>query len=265
MAHLVITGASTGIGRAVAVGLADRFDRVTVVGRDPIRHQATLAAVAARGAEPRLVEADLGSLRSVAQAASQIAEGVDVLVANAGVAGSRGTTEDGFERHFGVNHLAHHLLTTALADQIRQRVVVVSSNAHFEASGLNFDTVVAPTRSLTGMSEYRVSKLANVLFGRVLAERRPFVTAVVHPGVVATDIWRRIPWPIRPLVTRRMITPEQGAVAVIAAAVDAGVQSGGYYSRRELREPSRAARDDALAAELWERSENWVRPFREAS
>ena len=242
--------------------LAEDFDRITLVGRSPERHATILDALRGTGPAATLVECELGSLASVAAAAEAISGTIEVLIANAGVGGRRGITEDGFEIHFGVNHVAHHLLITELAARITDRVVVVSSNAHYDSNGLDLDRVHGRTSSFTGFREYRDSKLANVLDGVEMARRHPFATHVVHPGVTATDIWRRIPWPLRPLFTRRMAGPEQGADTPAWAARAAGLESGGYYARRTLRSPSDLADDDDAACELWERTEAWVSPFR---
>jgi retinol dehydrogenase 12 len=260
--HLVITGASGGIGRATALRLASDFGRITFVGRDANRHAPVMDATARVGARSELVECELTSLRSVADAAASIVDPVDVVVANAGVGGRRGITEDGFELHFGVNHLAHHLLITELADRILDRVVVVSSNMHHDATGVDVQQLRRPTASFTGIPEYRNSKLANVLAGRQLARRYPFATHIVHPGLVATGIWRRIPWPLRPLLTRRMASSEVGADTPSWAAIADGLASGGYYSRRTLQPPSALAQDDEAGSRLWETSEEWVAGFR---
>lgn len=263
--HLVVTGASRGIGAAAVSQLADHFRRMTLIGRDPARYRPVTDHLAERGVETQLIECDLSSLQSVAEAARAVDGRVDVVLANAGVAGQRAETADGFEIHFGVNHLAHHLLVTSLMDRIEGRVVIVSSNAHYESAGLDLDAMRRSTRSLTGFREYRDSKLANVLFGRELARRHGFGVHVVHPGVTATDIWRRIPWPIRPLFTRRMAGPEEGADTPTWACVEEGLESGGYYARRTLRRPSPQAMDDEAASRLWERSESWVQPYREGN
>ena len=267
MSHLLITGASAGIGHAAALEMASTFSHITIIGRDPARHDGLLSRLRNEGADARLVECDLTSLDAVAEAAARVREGwtIDVLIANAGVAGARGTTQDGFEVHFGVNHLAHHLLVTELADRLTDRVVVVASNAHYASDGLRYDRVRERTKSLTGFAEYQDSKLANVLFGRELARRFGFASQIVHPGVVATRIWRRIPWPIRPLVTRRMATPAEGAETVTWAATADGLESGGYYAAKTRHEPSAQAVDQDAAIELWEQTEEWLAPFRRST
>src|SRR5207248_1708186 len=129
------------------------------------------------------------------------------LINNAGVAGQRGLTAQGFELAFGINHLGHFLLTTLLVDRLREtggaRVVNVSSDSHYQAKGIDFDAVRQPTKSMTGMREYAVSKLANVLFTQELARRVPaseLGAYAVHPGVIASDIWRRVPGPARSMM-----------------------------------------------------------------
>lgn len=260
--HLAITGASSGIGRHTVLALADGFERITLIGRSVPRHEAVVDELRALGHDPHLLECDLTSLGEVGRVAAAIDSPLSVVVANAGVAGGRGVTQDGFELHFGVNHLAHHLLVTELLDSISDRVVTVSSNAHLDAEGVDLAAVRGRTRSLTGFPEYRASKLANVWFGRELARRSTIASYVVHPGLAATDIWRRIPWPVRPLLTRRMASPQEGAQTSIWAATADGLESGGYYVRCAPRPPSGSALDQTAASELWERSEEWVEPFR---
>jgi NAD(P)-dependent dehydrogenase (short-subunit alcohol dehydrogenase family) len=138
----------------------------------------------------------------------------------------------------------------------------VASIAHYEAPGIDWEAVRRPTRSFTGMREYRVSKLANVLHARELAVRLEgsgVSTYSLHPGTIASDIWRRVPWPLRPLMTRRMRTPEQGARTSIYCATSGEVadQTGRYYDDCRPREPA-ASVTDTLAAELWRRSCEWT-------
>jgi NAD(P)-dependent dehydrogenase (short-subunit alcohol dehydrogenase family) len=114
------------------------------------------------------------------------------------------------------------------------------------------------------MPEYAVSKLANVAFSAELARRTAgtgVTTCALHPGVVASDIWRRVPWPVRPLMTRRMLTVEQGAATSLycATSPELAQVSGRFYDKCAEREPSRVA-TPGLAAELWKRSEAWTAP-----
>ena len=149
--------------------------------------------------------ADLASVRNCAARVPGPGEPLHVLINNAGVGGARGLTKDGFEISFGINHLGHFALTTALLDCLAAsapaRVVTVASDAHYPANGIDFEAVRRAPRSPDRHAEYVVSKLGNVLFSPELARRtegRGITAYALHPGVVASDIWRRVPWPVRP-------------------------------------------------------------------
>lgn len=268
----VVTGATTGIGRVTALELARRGAHVLLTARTRAKGEPVAAAIRAATGNQR-VEVHPLELDDLAQVRASAAEllardrPVHVLINNAGLAGGRGRTADGFEQHFGVNHLGPFLFTALLRDRLvasaPARIVNVASKAHFDAKqGIDFEAL-RRSPSLTGLSEYAVSKLANVLFTRELARRLAGtgVTAyALHPGVVATDVWRRIPAPVAWIMKRFMISPEAGAATTLYCATDAALaaRSGGYYDECRERTPSRVAQDDALAAELWRRSEQMV-------
>ena len=264
-----VTGANTGIGRDTAVALARRGGRVIIASRSRDRTTPVLDEISSAGGDARFVPCDLADLESVRSAADEIIaldEPLHVLINNAGVAGQRGETAQGFELAFGINHLGHFLLTNRLLELLRAsgpaRVVCVSSDSHYAPDGIDFDAVQRPTKSLTGMPEYGVSKLANVCFAQELARREDpaVVTSYsLHPGVIASDIWRRVPWPVRPIMTRFMKSTEEGAQTTLYCATDAALagESGHFYSDCARKEPSGAATPE-LGAELWARSEAWV-------
>ncbi len=266
----LITGANTGIGRVTARELARRGARVFVATRDEQRTRDVLADIRAAGGEGRWLALDLGDLGSVrrcAQAFLALDAPLHLLIDNAGLAGRRGFTASGFELAFGVNHVGHFLLTQLLLERLKAsapaRVVTVASHAHYRAAGIDWDAVRRPTRHLSALPEYRASKLANVLFSAELGRRLAgtgVTTYSLHPGVVASDIWRPFPQPLRWLLTRRMLTPEEGAKTTIYCATEPSLagETGLYYDRCRPRTPSALARDNALAAELWRRSEAWV-------
>lgn len=268
----LVTGGNTGIGRATVAGLASRGARVHLACRSAGKGQAAAAAITAATGNPAvgvlpLDLARLDSVRGCAAAFRELGQPLHGLINNAGLPGRRGrTTADGFELAFGVDHLGHFALTTALLDCLTAsapaRVVTVSSDSHYQARGIDFDAVRQPGRSITGMPEYAVAKLCNVLFSQELARRLAgsgVTSYVLHPGVVASDIWRRVPWPVRPLLTRRMLTTEQGARTSLFCATDERVAaaSGRYYEDCQERQPSPVATAE-LAAELWRRSEAWT-------
>src|SRR5690606_23827648 len=162
--HLLITGASGGIGQEAALGLAAGFSHMTLLGRDPLRHRRVLDDLDGRGVCAELVECDLTSLAAVSAAAARIrsSDPIDVAIANAGIGGQRGVTDDGFEVGAGVDRLAHHLLVTEVADRIRERVVLVSSNVHYDSPGLDLARMRQSAPSRSGIPGYRASKLVNV-------------------------------------------------------------------------------------------------------
>ena len=266
----IITGANTGIGRATAEALVRRGARVVLANRSEEKTRPVLDALAREGAADRVdfVQLDLADLASVRRAGAELAARgpIHVLVNNAGLAGARGVTADGFETTFGVNHLGHFLLTHLLLDTLRAsapaRIVNVSSHSHYRARTIDFDALRRPTASYTGIPEYEVSKLANVLFTAELARRLEGtgVTAyAVHPGVIASDIWKRIPAPFRWLAKRFMKSNEEGARTSLhcATAPELAGESGLYYAESRPKRPSKVAQDAVLAAELWRRSEEW--------
>ncbi len=265
---VVVTGANTGIGRATALALAGESWRVYVAARSADKGAAAVAGIkAATGSESvfslALDLADLASVRACAAEFLARGEPLHVLVNNAGVGGRRGLTKQGFELMFGVNHLGHFLLTELLLERLVSsapaRVVTVSSDAHYNARGIDWDALRRPARGITGLGEYAVSKLCNVLFSQELARRTAVHAYALHPGVVASDIWRRVPWPVRPLVTRRMLTVDQGAQTSLYCATSASVaaDSGLFYDKCALREASEVATPE-LGRALWERSEAWT-------
>lgn len=257
----MVTGVSSGIGMATALELARRGLHLIAAGRSAERTMPVVARILDDGGSAEFLSVDLSSLESVRSAiGSWLSTGrsLDVLVANAGVGAARGRTEDGFEIHFGVNHLGHFLLTVGLLPSLSDeaRVVVVSSEAHRRARGIDLSAVRNRTGGLGGMAEYSTSKLANILFARRLASLRPGLrTYSLHPGVVATRIFPTLVRPFMP----GAISPEEGADTSVwcVTAPELAGETGRYYIHRRPRQPSPEAEDDALAEELWERSAEW--------
>jgi retinol dehydrogenase 12 len=271
---VVVTGANTGIGKATALGLAREGWRVYVAARSAEKGEAAVASIKAAAGSSEvfflaLDLADLESVRSCAEGFLARGEPLHVLLNNAGVGGARGLTKQGFELMFGVNHLGHFLLTQLLLDRLTSsapaRVVTVASDAHYQARGIDWEALRRPARGITGLGEYAVSKLCNVLFSQELARRTAgtgVTTYALHPGVVASDIWRRVPWPVRPLVTRRMLSVDQGAATSLYYATSPAVasESGLFYDKSAPRPASPVATPE-LAAELWQRSQAWTAAY----
>ena len=265
----VVTGATSGIGKAAATALARMGAQVVLVGRDRGRAEATAAQIGSVATHPPVVDiADLGVMDQVRALAERLAalDRIDVLINNAGlVLGERRGTPDGFEHVFAVNHLAPFLLTNLLLPRLTAsapaRVITVTSDAH-SAARLDLDDPNLE-HGWDSWRSYANSKLANILFTRELARRLhgTGVTAnCAHPGVVRTGFGRDARPLLRLGVTLArpfLLSPERGADTIVYLASSPGVadETGGYYVRRQRREPSAAARDDAAARKLWQISE----------
>jgi len=140
----------------------------------------------------------------------------------------------------------------------------VASRAHRHAKGIDFAAVRQPSRSRGGLMDYSVAKLANILFAAELARRMAgtgVTTYALHPGVVATGIWRVLPKPLDALVKLFMIDSEEGAKTTLYCATSDAVaqQSGLYYVKSAVATPTPVARDAALAQALWTASEVWTK------
>lgn len=272
----LVTGANSGIGQVTARQLALRGAHVIVACRSEEKTRPVLAEIELLSngrAKAEFLPLDLGNLDSVKRCAAQfLARGLPLhlLIANAGLAGKRGLTESGFERAFGVCHVGHFLLTRLLLERLRQsapaRIVVVASRAHTHVKTLELERVRESARSFAALGEYGQAKLANILFARELAQRLQgsgVTTYSLHPGVVATDVWRSAPRWLAALAKRLMLSPEQGAATTIycATAPELATNSGLYYEKCQEAEPAAVARDAALAAKLWQLSEEWTGPW----
>jgi dehydrogenase/reductase SDR family protein 13 len=273
----VVTGANTGIGKETARGLAQRGAHVVLANRSEEKTRPVMDELRAQhpGAKLDFVALDLGDLASVRACAAELLKRdhpIHVLINNAGLASVRGQTKDGFELAFGTNHLGHYLLTRLLLDRIRAaaapgrpaRIVNVSSHSHYSAKGIDWDDLQRPSRSVTGLHEYEVSKLANVLFTAELARRLPaaeVTTYALHPGVIASDIWqRRVPRFLSALPRLFMKSTVDGAKTSLycATSTDVTGDTGRYYADSKEKRPNQVAGDEALARTLWDKSASWV-------
>ena len=268
----LVTGANTGIGKEIALSFASKGIKVFIASRSYDRTLPVIQAIEKLyGAHKcEWLSLDLGSINSIDRCADSFFEqnvSLDYLVNNAGFAGSRGTTKEGFELAFGVNYFGHYVLTRrlecALIRSKNARVVNVSSKVHSIVKKLDFASLRKPTKSLSGINEYAVSKLANILFTSELHRRYASLgvsSFAVHPGLVDTEIWRTLPFFLRPILKLKgLLTPEEGARNVLQCAfVDASTHSGEYFSKCTPCSPSALAIDQELAIKLWEQSESWM-------
>lgn len=267
---VLITGATSGIGKATAARLARRGHRVLMAGRTRERGQAAVATVRERatGPKPELLLADLSEQSEVRELASRVRDvtrRLDVLINNAGTySRSRRTTDDGTELQLAVNYLAPFLLTRLLLPLLEEsapsRVVTVSSMEH-RIGRIRFDDLQLE-EGYSGGRAYRQSKLATVMFTRELARRlrgTGVAANAVHPGVAYTKLVDRISKLSR-LIKFALKSPEEAAEGPVHLAVAPELEgvSGRYF--RGTREvcPSRRARDPEAARRLWRRTEELV-------
>ena len=265
---VVVTGATSGIGRATASGLAAMGARVAINGRDRDRTERTAREIReATGGQVDVYVADLSSQAEVRRFAAELLSScprIDVLVNNVGgYWNTRRVTADGLEHTFAVNHLAPFLLTNLLLERLvssgASRVVTVSSNA--QAMGqIDFEDLQGE-RDYSGARAYNQSKLANLLFTYELARRLEgtAVTAnALHPGVVSTSFGAEDPGRAQrllvPILRPFMKAPVQGAATSIhlASAPELEQVSGRYFANSLAKRSSKRSYDEAAAAGLWQ-------------
>ncbi len=276
----LVTGATTGIGRETALGLAKRGATVAIIGRNPKKVTTTVAELIAITGNQNIegLVADLSSQAEIHRVSAEFLEKHDrlhVLVNNAGaIFFTRRETVDGLEYTFALDHLAYFLLTNLLLDTLKAsatpdrnaRIISVSSMAHNGAK-IKFDDLQSKT-SYSPMGAYGQAKLANILFTYELARRLmgTNVTAnTLHPGVVSTGfamnnlggvIRSAVQLAIRPF----LISAEQGARTSIYLATSPEVEgiTGEYFDKCKPVRSSAASYDEATAKRLWEVSEQLV-------
>ena len=266
---VVITGGTSGIGKATAIGLAALGARVAIAGRDLVRAEAAATDIRGTTGNPNVAAfgADLSSQSEVRRLAAELLEAyprIDVLINNVGgFWATRHITADGLERTFALNHLAAYLLTNLLLDRLKAsapaRVVTVASNAQ-SLGKIDFDDLQGE-RTYSGQTAYNQSKLADVMFTYELARRLEGtgVTAtVLHPGVVRTGFGAEDPSLIFkllvPLWRPFMKTPADGASTSIYLASSSKVEgvTGMYFADSRPLASNKAAYDEAAAARLWQ-------------
>ena len=212
-------------------------------------------------------------MRTAAETFLASGEPLHVLINNAGLAGARGMTKSGFELAFGTNHVGTFYLTELLRDHVVAsgpgRIVNVASTGHYRPKGIDWDAVRRTTVTRTALDEYFVSKLANVLHAQELGRRLEgtgVTTYSLHPGTIASDVWREVPFGLRQAMKLFMKSTEQGARTSLycATSPDVADQTGRYYDNQREKAPSKVVTPE-LAAELWERSEAWIKEAGPAS
>lgn len=275
----VVTGASSGLGRATAVALAAAGWRIIALGRNWQRSAEAEEAIRAAGggASVHMIVANLALMADVRRAAGEIeklTDHVDVLVNNAGgMAREKVVTAEGLEENFAGNHLGPFLLTNLLLPLLRLaaadappgsvRIINTSSDASEMIGGLPWDDLQVRDNFTPGAA-YCNSKLANVMFARALAQRLAgdgIVAHAVHPGTIESNFISHVGESTRAYMeTLAMISPEEAAEALVwlVTAEAAGESSGQYFHGREQVAPNPMVEDDAAVERLWDESEKLV-------
>jgi NAD(P)-dependent dehydrogenase (short-subunit alcohol dehydrogenase family) len=280
----VVTGANSGLGLVTARELARHGANVVLACRDTAKGERALLQIGAEAPDARLQvsELDLGDLASIEAFAGRMRSehgegGLDLLVNNAGVmAPPRRETSDGFELQFGTNHLGHFALTARLIETLQghpdARVVTLSSNAH-KTGRIDFEDLQREHR-YTRRGAYGQSKLANLMFAleldrRLRAAGRALESVAAHPGYAATNLQSaaapaadRLVMKIANLLLAQ--SAEMGALPTLYAATFPGLEGGSYIGpdgigefrgHPHLATPNGAARNEQVAARLWDVSE----------
>jgi NAD(P)-dependent dehydrogenase (short-subunit alcohol dehydrogenase family) len=264
----LVTGSTSGIGRAAALALGRLGADVVVHGRDTAAGQAVVEELHDVGADATFVAADFASVPAVRELADTVrteTDGLDILINNAGGLFRQGRlTDRGVEYTFHVNHLSPYLLTAELLAHLRAdaRVVTTASSAH-RGTSLDLDRVET-VDGHSGTWAYSHSKLANVLFAAELARRlddagRSVLSNSVHPGAIpGSGFSRFLPGPLPALVKPLSALPgvatvADGAAELLFPAVSPRTAdvSGRYFAGQQTATPTQAARDRDAARRLW--------------
>ena len=273
----LVTGSTAGIGKATATALAGQGAEVIVVGRNLEKAEAVVQVIKSETGNDAVHYlladfTDLQQVRALARTFEEKFSNLDVLVNNAGAFyNTQCETSYGVEMTFLVNHLAPFLLTNLLLEMLQRsspaRIINVSSDAQ-QYGTMDFNDL-GLQRRYVGMKAYARSKLANILFtyelARQLAGKGVTVNAV-HPGHVATDIWKTnfplVGTLLKWVMGLFALTPEQGADNSIYLATSPDVDgiTGNYFVKRESVQSSPLSYDGELAQRLWQVSKDLMAP-----
>jgi len=267
---VLITGATSGIGRETALGLSKKHATLVLVGRSREKLDRTMSEIASQTGNHQLdsLVCDLTSMESVRSLAADFRakyRRLDVLINNAGeIVSERRTTVDGYEYTLALDHLSHFLLTMLLMDVIKasapSRIVNVSSSAHM-LGHIDFDDLMGE-KKYKAMRAYGQAKLANLLFAYELARRLAGTGVTVnalHPGAVRTNFglgmkgrWRIILMLGKPFT----INARKGAETSIylASSPEVTGTSGKYFAKKKEKKSSKESYDESVAKRLWNES-----------
>ncbi|TVQ08360.1 MAG: SDR family oxidoreductase [Bacteroidetes bacterium] len=267
----IITGATSGIGRETALELARAGAVLILPIRDSLKGDILKDEILEQTPHAKLdfMHCDLASFASIREFATAFKKKykqLHILINNAGIwETKRNLTEDGIERNFAVNHLAPFLLTNLLLETLKgsapARIVNVASDAHKQGK-INF-TDLEYEKKFSSLGSYAQSKLANILFTKKLSQKLKGtgVTAnCLHPGVVSTNLFDKMPNLLMSIMSLFMISPRKGAQTTLYLATSPQVEnvSGEYFAKSKSKKPAPQALRQDVADRLWEISEKYV-------
>jgi len=271
----LITGATSGIGKATAIELARKGMQIIFTSRDEEKGKNTMDEIIKSTGNPdvNMYHCDLASFQSISEFASLIKKNfikLDILINNAGIwMKQKDMNADGIEYTFAVNHLAPFLLTSLLLDMIRKsdagRIINVSSGIHYQGY-LDISDPEFKNKAFNPAKAYTQSKLANVLFTRELAIRLKETNVTVNclaPGWVNTGLFRSSN-PIVKLAARLWaLTPSKGAETSIFLATSDQVQNitGEYFEKKKVKKAAKKSYDKELMKKLWKLSEDYLKNY----
>lgn len=272
-ARVLVTGSTSGIGKQTALSLGRLGCDVYVHGRNREAGESVVSDIRDMGQDSKFYQVDFSSQSEVKEFSEEIYEdlkedGLDILVNNAGgYFRNAGTTEDGVEYTFAVNHLSHFILTKHLLPLLEDsdigEIVNVSSTAH-KSGNMNLEEIQGEEVT-SGMKAYGRSKLANIHFTKSL-DRRLGSSSInvnaIHPGgIPSSGFFRSLPGPLYKIGKKIgevpiFDQPEDGAATILYAMLSSETagESGNYYKNTERATPTKLARDEDVQEKLWNRS-----------
>jgi len=276
--NILITGATSGIGRESALALSKMGANITFIARNKLKAENLLTDInKISNGQNSFIIADLSSQKDIKSASEKYIDkniSLDVLLNNAGLINfKRNETIDGFEETFAINHLAYFSLTNLLLDKIKEsnsaRIVNVSSAAHQFVKRMNFDDIHSK-KSYKPFQVYGYTKLANILFTKKLSsmlKNKKITVNCLHPGVVGTSFGQNNSNNLNKVLSfiakPFMRTSEKGAETSIylCSSPDVSDISGQYFYNCKVTKTSKWAQSKEDADKLWDLSEKMTRSF----
>ncbi|KAJ3318735.1 hypothetical protein HDV06_007060 [Boothiomyces sp. JEL0866] len=268
----IVTGASSGIGKITAQELARLNCKVVIAARNQQKTLPIIENIKKETGNDKVVflHLELDNLKTIPRAVTEFLSSndrLDLLINNAGVANAGGLTKDGFEMTFGTNHLGPFLFTELLRSILEatpdSRIVNVASKIHLRGAKYDYSKLKSENTNTVKLDSYGDSKLANVMYTKKLAsDLKNTLAYCLHPGVVATDIWRNVPGFLQPVIKLFMITEQEGAMTSLYCALEARKEDNGlYFDDCKVTKYSPIADDKTAVEELYSKSREFVADY----